>query len=178
MESSQTASGVTTRSAGVRYGVISAVIGIAYFLVVTSIGGDMTEGVWAWLIYPITIAMIFLAQKYFKDNGDGFMTYGQGVGISFWVGLVSGAIGAIFFLLYVKFIDPSFITMIKDKQIQKMEEAGRSQEQIDQGMKIAGIFMTPIAMSLIRFIGGIFGNVVTGLLVSIFTQKKGPEQAF
>jgi hypothetical protein len=179
MESSQTASGtVTTRSAGVRYGVIAGIIGVVYFLIVNTTGGDMTQGVWRWASYPITFIIIFLAHKYFKDNGDGFMTYGQGIGISFWSGLVSAVISSIFFYIFIKFIDSSFLDMIKDKQIQQMEERGMSQEQIDQGMKFAGIFMKPEMMFVFGLIGGVITSVICGLIVSIFTQKKGPEQAF
>ena len=65
----------------------------------------------------ITIVIIFLAHKYYKDNGDGFMSYGQGIGIGFWIGLVSAVISSIFTYIYAKFIDPSFITTFVKKQL-------------------------------------------------------------
>ena len=180
MESSQAASAgtATTRSTGIRYGIIGGVIGIAYFLIVNVTGGDMTQGVWRWLSYPITIAIVFLAQKYYKENGDGFMSYGQGIGISFWTGLVSGVITSIFMYIYIKFIDASFLEMIKDKQLEQMEARGMSQEQIDQAMKFSGMFMTPEAMLIFGLIGAIVTNLIIGLVLTIFTQKKAPEQTF
>lgn len=169
---------VTTRSSGVRYGVIGAVIGIVYFLIITTMEMDMTQGVWRWFSYLITIALLILAHKYYKDNNAGFMSYGQGIGISFWYGLVSGVISSIFTYIYIKFVDSSFIDMIKEKQIEQMEGRGMSDEQIDQAMKFSAMFMSPEAFLIMGIIGGIIGAVIVGLIVSIFTQKKAPETAF
>ena len=41
------------------------------------------------------------------------MSYGQGVGIGFWIGLVSAVIGNVFTYIYVKFIDDGFIAKIQ-----------------------------------------------------------------
>ena len=57
---------VTTRSAGIRYGVIGGLVSIVYFLVLTTAGVDMSQGVGRWAGLLITIAIIFLAHKYFK----------------------------------------------------------------------------------------------------------------
>lgn len=169
---------VTTRSVGIRYGLIAAVIGIAYFLILNTLGMDMTQGFWSWVRYLITIAILILAHKYYKENGDGFMNYGQGIGISFWMGIVSSVIGSIFTYVYVKFIDSGFIEMMKEKQLEGFQEQGMSDDQIDQAMKFSGMFMTPEMILVFGLVFGIIGTVIFGLLVTIFTQKKAPEQAF
>ena len=125
---------VTTRSAGIRYGVIGGLISIVYFLVLTTAGVDMSQGIGRWAGMIITIVIIFLAHKYYKDNGDGFMSYGQGIGIGFWIGLVSAVISSIFTYIYAEFIDPSFITTIREKAIADMEAKGTPQSQIDAAM--------------------------------------------
>jgi hypothetical protein len=177
-ESTATAVPVTTRSAGIRYGLIAAIIGIAYFLILNTVGVDITQGFWRWFSYVITIAILVLAHKYYKDNNDGFMSYGQGIGISLWCGLVSSVISSIFTWIYVKFIDSSFITMMLEKQEQGFQESGMSDEQIEQAMKFSAMFMTPEALLGFGIVFGIIGTVIVGLLVTIFTQKKAPEQAF
>lgn len=131
-----------------------------------------------WLSFPIYIVIIFLAHKYFKENGDGFMTFGQGVGISFWMGLLSSVISSIFTYFYIKFIDGSMIQQAKDAEIEKMQNKGMSDEQIDQAMQFAAAFMTPEAFLIIGLIFGIIFIVITGLIISIFTQKKNPETTF
>jgi hypothetical protein len=166
---------VSTRSAGVRYGLIMAVISIAYFVILTVASVDMTSGIGRWSSSIFYIGVIYLAHKYFKDNGDGFMSYGQGMGVAFWLSLVCTVIYSVFFYIYVKFIDSSFIQAIKDKQMSEMEGRGMSEEQIDQAMKMAGAFMSPEAMFGFSIVGGIIFMMFIALIVTIFTQKKDAE---
>jgi hypothetical protein len=177
-QNSTTLETVSTRSAGVRYGLIAAVIGIVYFLVLNAAGLDMQEGAWKWFGYVITIVLVVLAHKYYKDNNAGFMAYGQGVGIAFWLSLVSSVINSIFTYVYIKFIDTAFVDAIKEKQIEQMQGRGMSEEQIDQAMQISSMFMTPEAIFGFALVFGIIGTVIIGLIVSIFTQKKAAEQAY
>ena len=169
---------VTTRSVGVRFGLIAALIGIVYFLILNVAGIDMTQGVWNWVGYGITLALVILAQKQFKDKGDGYMSYGQGIGVAFWMGLVSAVISSIFTYVYIKFIDTGFLQLVKDRQIEAMQKQGMSDEQIDQGMKMASMFMTPEAMFFYMLIGGLLVTIIIALIVTIFTQKRNPEPAF
>lgn len=177
-DTTASAASVTTRSTGIRYGLIAGVIGIVYFLILSLAGQDMTSGGWNWLNYIITIVILVLAHKYYKENTDGFMSYGQGIGITFWIGIISSAISNVFMYVYIKFVDTSFIEMIKEKQIESMQERGMSDEQIDQAMQFASMFTTPEAMFIMGLIGGIIGTVIIGLIVTIFTQKRAPEQEF
>lgn len=179
MESqTQNTPGITTRAAGVRYGLIGAVISIVYFIVLNVAGIDMTSGVWNWVGYGITLVIVFLAHKYYKDSGDGFMTYGQGVGIAFWIGLCSAVIASVFNYFYMKFIDSGFIEMVKQRQIEAMQSKGLTNEQIDQSMKMASAFMTPEMMFIFSLLGALVITVIIGLIVSIFTQKSNPQPAF
>jgi hypothetical protein len=166
---------VTTRSAGMRYGVILSAISIVLFLGMTFADIDMTEGIGRWASIPIYLVIIYLAQKYFMDNGDGFMSYGQGMGVTWWLGLISSVIYTIFFYIYIKFIDGSFIETIKQKQMDQMAERGMSDEQIDQAMSFSAPFMSAEAMFFFGLIGGIIFILICGLIVTIFTQKKNPE---
>jgi hypothetical protein len=168
---------VTTRSTGIRYGVIGGLISIVYFLVLTTAGIDMSQGFgrWGGLIVPIVI--IFLAHKYYKENGDGFMSYGQGIGIGFWYGLIAAVISSIFTYIYAKFIDQSFIAGIREKAIADMEAKGQTQEQIDMAMKFMDNIMTAEAFFFFGLFFGVLFAVIIALIVTIFTQKPQPEQS-
>ena len=166
---------ITPRSTGVRYGVINGVIGIAYFIILMAADIDMSQGFGRWGSTLIAIVLVFLAHKYYKENGDGYMTYGQGVGIGFWMGLVGSVISSVFTYIYAKFIDPTFITTIREKAISDMEAQGQSQQQIDAAMKFVEMFTSAEAL---LFFGLFFGTlilVVIALIISIFTQKPQPE---
>lgn len=169
---------VSTRSVGMRYGVISGVIGVVYFLALTVSGVNITTGGWQWVGYLITGVILFLAHKHYKENGDGFMSYGQGIGIAFWQGLISSAISSVFTYIYIKFIDPTFTDMITEAQRQGMADQGMSEEQIDQAMQFASAFTTPEVMFVMGLVFGIIGTVIIGLILTIFTQKARPETTF
>jgi len=169
---------VTTRSVGVRFGLIGAVISIAYFVILNIAGLDMTQGFWNWFGYVITIALLIFAHKYYKDNGDGFMSYGQGIGIALWIGLVSGVIASIFTYLYIKFIDTAFLDTVKNRQLEAMQQQGMSDEQIDQAMEFSAMFMSAEAMFIFMLFGSIVATIIIALIVTIFTQKKNPQPVF
>ena len=170
-----TAPSVTTRSVGTRYGVIMAVISIVMFVGMSVASMDMNSGIGRWLGIPVLLVILYLAQKYFIDNGDGFMSYGQGIGITFWLSLVSLVIYIVFFYVYIKFIDSSFVENVKQQQIDQMAERGMSDEQIDQAMSFSAAFMTPEMMAVFGLLGGMFFNMLCGVILTIFTQKKNPE---
>jgi hypothetical protein len=182
MESPETStietSTTSTRSVGIRFGLIAAGVSIAYFLILNVAGINMADGYWNWIGYAITIAIVYLAHKHFKENTNGYMSYGQGFGIGLWIGLVSAAISSVFTYIYVKFVDGTFLENIKEVQIAKMQEKNMTDEQIEQAMKFSAMFMSPEAILIFGLIGGLIGTMIIALIVSIFTQKKSPETAF
>lgn len=175
MENQNEETAVTTRSAGLRYGYILAAISVLYFVVIVVSGLDMTQGPARWGSFIFYFIIIFLAQKYYKESGNGFMSYGQGMGITFWIGAVTSVIASIFTFIYVKFIDAGFMEMIMDKQREAMEEQGLSEDQIEMGMKMAAKFSTPEMMLAFGIIFTLIFILIAGLIVTIFTQKKNPS---
>lgn len=175
MEENVTKSAITPRSVGLRYGVINGLIQVMYFLILTTAGLAVSGGFAPWVGFLISIVVLFLAHKYFKENGDGYMTYGQGIGIGFWTGLVSAGISSIFTYIYAK-IDPGYIASIREKAVHDMEAQGQSQQQIDTAMKFVEMFTSAEAILGMGLVFGVLGMIVIALIVSIFTQKP-PEAA-
>jgi hypothetical protein len=175
MEENSTTPEITTRSVGIRYGVIAAAVSIMLFLIFVIVDMDLYLKISRWSGVVIGITMVVLAHLYFKKNGDGFMSYGQGVGIAFWLGLISSAIASVFTYVYVKFIDSSMTTAIREGAIRDMEAQGQSDEQIEMGMKFVDMFTNPEALLLFGLFFGILFTVVFGLIVGIFTQRARPE---
>jgi uncharacterized membrane protein (DUF485 family) len=167
---------VSTMSVGIRYGLIMAVISIAYFVVLNTAGVDMSQGIGRWASLVFYVGVIILAHKYFKDQGNSFMSYGQGIGIGFWIALISSVISSIFTYIYVKFIDTGYIQQMLDKQREIIEEKGSmSDDQIEKAMTMAAKFTTPEMMLIFGVIGGVIITLLVALVVTIFTQKKNPD---
>ena len=175
MEENSTSLAVTTRSVGIRYGIIMGTISIVLFLVFVIVDIEMYLKIGRWISTCMAIAMVILAHLYFKKNGDGFMNYGQGIGIAFWTGLISSVVGSVFNYIYIKFIDQSMITAIREGAIREMQEKGQSDEQIEMAMKFVDMFTNAEAMLFFGLFVGILMMVVIGLIVTIFTQKAQPE---
>lgn len=165
----------TTRSVGMKYGLILGVIAVAYFTIMMVMGVDMQGGFgrWGGLIFDVII--IYMAHKAFKDDGDGYMSIGQGTTISFWIALIGSGISSVFTFVYIKFIDNSFVQQILDKQREEFESQGMSDNQIDQAMEMTAKFTTPTMMLIFGLIGGLVIVTLIGLLISLFTQKKNPD---
>jgi len=176
METLEQTEKISTRSTGVRYGLILAVISIAYF-VILNVAGVSMQGPAGWAGYVFTAVVIFLAHKYFKENGNGYMSIGQGVGISFWAGLVSSLLSSIFTYVYIKFVDATFLENIQQTQMEDMQKRGMSEDQIEQAMQMASAFTTPEMIAVFGIIFGIIGAIIIGLIVSLFTKKNDPDMA-
>jgi hypothetical protein len=125
--------------------------------------------------YALALGAIILAHKAFKENGDGFMTIGQGLGIGTLLSVISGVISAVFTYVYIKFVDDSILTKIKDMQIEEMEKRGMSDADIEQAMKIAGMFTSAEMMIVWIIVGMLFVGFILSLLVSLVTKKVNPN---
>ena len=158
-------------SVGLRYGLILAAVSISYMLIRIVAGSSPFEQDWlAYVSFIFIIGAIVLAHKYYKDNGDGFMSFGQGFGVGFLTCLVSTIVGMIFSYIYINFIDQSIFDAIWEKAAADMEEKGQSEEAIEMGLewgkKLFWVFY---------LVGSLFWGTLITLIVTIFTQKKRPE---
>ena len=63
MEENVTTNAPTTRSTGIRYGLIGGLIGVAYFLILTALGVDMQSGPLRWAGLLITLALVIFAHS-------------------------------------------------------------------------------------------------------------------
>ena len=168
----------TTRAVGIRYGIILAAISIIYFLITAMMQINTNEGAARWISLVFAIVVFYLAHKYYKDNGDSFMSYGQGIGIAFWISLIASTASSIFTYIYIKFIDPEWVNIILDAQLEGMQEKGMSDEEIEMAMSMTEKFMTPEMILIFGIVIGISMGLIVALIVTIFTQKKNPEPGF
>lgn len=163
----------TVRAVGLKYGAISAIVNIVYFLILALSGLGPFDNKWGWIGMIFSVVILFLAHKNFKDEGDGFLSYGQGVGIGFWISLVAVIVGGLFTYTYANIIDPATMEAFYEKQYESMAEKGMAEEQIE----IAVSWTKKLFWYIYGFFGILFG-VILALIVTIFTQKKNPERTF
>ena len=166
---------VTVSQIGLRYGIIIGLIFIIYGLILQFLNLDMKMMQYlGYLNYVVLIVAVVLAHKAFKEGGDGYMSIGQGLGIGMLITLIGSVISSIFSFLYLKFIDDSMLTKIRDMQIEQMEARGMDDAQIEQAMEMAAKFTGPGMMQVwVILVMAIVGFIIS-LIVSLFTKKTNP----
>ncbi len=163
----------TVRSVGIKWGLISALVSILFFLILIIAGANAFDNKWGWIGSIFTIVLMVLAHREFKQQGDGFMSYGQGLGIGFWMALVATALGGLFTYVYANLIDPATMENFYELQRLQMEERNMPDEQIEIALE-----WTRKLFWVMYAFGGILVTLIIALIVSIFTQKKNPAPPF
>jgi hypothetical protein len=163
----------TTTRVALKWGLICGLIAIV--LSTLTYVFDLWKFGWSSLLTIVPMAIFtYLAHKEFKTGNEGFMNYGQGLGIGTLIGAISGIISSIYGLVYTQFVDTNIMENIKDFQIGKMEEQGLSDQQIEGAMDMMSKFQSPG----FTFIAGVFSSILlaflAALIISAITQKKKP----
>ena len=170
MEDNTPSASLSTRSAGMNYGLYAVLISAGLFLIISLLGYNPFGGGLNYIGTVAGIVLLVLAQKKFKDSGDGYMSYGQGVGIGLWFYVISGIIGLSIMYIYINFIDYSPLSLMFEEQATKMQEAGTPESTIETAQE-----WTKKLFWLFAVLGVLFGGLIISLIVSIFTQKKNPQ---
>ena len=163
---------VSTTSVGLRYGLLTGLVSI-----IISFGlfvSHQEAGPLRFVTFAVLIAGMVLGMIFFKQNNQGFMSFGQGVGtvLSAVVGLLSG----IFSYVYMNIIDPSVVIRMTEKIRADMEaRGGMSDEHIDQAMAISGKMMNGPIMLVTALLGTILVGVILAMIISAFIKHAQPE---
>ncbi|MBL3658089.1 DUF4199 domain-containing protein [Fulvivirga sediminis] len=165
---------VSIKSVAVKWGAISGAIGIVFYLIL--ILGDliMTKGVSYIGLIPF-IVVIVMAHKEFKNQGDEFMTYAEGLKIGLMLSLIGGLILALFSFIYGQFIDPGLADRMMDYIVQEWENQGMSDEQIEQAMGFTKYMFNPYLGLIIVIIKNVLVGFILSLVISAITKKNNPE---
>jgi hypothetical protein len=165
---------VSTTSVGMRYGLLTGLVSIiiSFALFAT----HMEQSPLRFVTFLVLVGGMVMAMRQYKENNHGFMSFGQGVGIGTILSAVVGALSAIFTYVYMNVIDPEVVGRMMEKARADMEaRGGMSDEQIDQGMAMAGKFMNGPIMIVGVLLGTILIGLVLSLLVSAFIKHSKPE---
>lgn len=165
---------VSIKSVSLKYGVISALVGIIIF-VITDFAGLVGNQVMSYLPFLVTAVIMFLAHKEFIRDGDGYMNYSQGLGLGTLMSLISSLISSVFIFIYVKLINTNYIANTLEVQRQGLEDQGMSDAQVDQAMSITEKIMSPVGMAIMGIVFGVFFGFIIALIVSAITKKSRPE---
>lgn len=160
---------VSGRSIGMTYGLYAGLISVIIFIIISASGLNPFGGGLNYIGTAASIVLLVLAHRKFKQSGDGYMTYGQGMGIGFWFTLISCVLTVGVMYVYINFIDYTPLQLMLDEQLVKMQEGGSPEEAIEMATTWTKNLFWPMAI-----VGGLIGGIIVALIVTIFTQKKPP----
>jgi hypothetical protein len=147
----------------VKWALIYVVTSIVITYTFQFLNMDQTSAI-RYLAYIPFIAFLLLAQREYKQQLGGFMTFGQGFMTGFIYSVIAGVILAVFIYLYLGILSPQVLEQSLAAQHDKYVQSGLSEDQIAKaneiGLKYGAIFgavavliMTPIVGAIIALIG-------------------------
>ncbi len=157
-----------------KWAIIYVIIAIVIIYAFQFLNIDQTSAA-KYLTYIPFIAFLFLAQKEYKDQLGGYLTFGQGLGAGFKYAIISGVIMAVFSYLYFTFLSPQIYEQILTATRDKLTQDGKlSSDQIDTTlnfMKRFGI-ISIVFGSIIS--AAFFGVIIALIGAAIFKNEKPP----
>lgn len=164
---------VSVWKANLNNGLILALVGIAYSLVMYffDLYLNKTQG---YIYLFLLIVMLFFLVRSYRDNYlHGYITYGQAVGAGVIIFLYYAIISALFMYILYKLIDPG----LTEKQLVMVEEEilkrGLPQEAVDAGMKFQRKILIPEVLAPFSIVNNMVVGVIMSLIVAIFIRKEG-----
>jgi hypothetical protein len=115
-----------------------------------------------YLAYIPFIAFLLLAQKEFRDQLGGYLTFGEGFSIAWRFGVFAGVIMAVFLYLYYAVLSPDMYTKLLEAQRDAIIAKGVSSDQADQTMQ----FMNKFEM-VILVLGAIIGTPIASMIIGL-----------
>lgn len=115
-------------------------------------------------------------KEYKNTIGGGYIQFNTAFRESFVVVTVNAIIAAIFSLIYMQYIDPTFMDFIMQKQVNKMQEMGMGEEQIQKMLDQSAKWQTPGMMFMWTLIGAFVIGVLVALIMAAILKKPNPEE--
>ena len=165
---------VSTTSVGLRYGLLTGLVSIIISFGLFATNQETSPLRYA--TFAVLIGGMVLAMISFKQNNQGFMSFGQGVGIGTVLSAVVGVLSGIFSYVYMNFIDTGVVGRMTEKIRADMEaRGGMSDEQIDSAMALSGKMMNGPFMLAAALLSTVLIGVILAMIISAFIKHAQPE---
>lgn len=163
----------STARIALKYGVITGVASIVYNVILIITEKNQNQALSALGLIIMVAGMVY-AMREFKTENNGYMSYGQGLGIGTLIAAISGLLGATFMMFYTQFIDTNFMQKTLDTAREDMERRGMSDAQIDAGMQFSEKMISPGIMFATGVFFSIFIGFIIALIVAAIMRRNKP----
>ena len=168
---------VSVKKIAINYGVLWGLGGVVTLIVAYAMNAHVgTNYVKSIVDTLIMIGAIVLGLKAFKKDNGGYMSLGEALKTGLGISVIAGLIGAIFFYVFVNFIDPGMIDKMLEVQREQaiLSNPDIDMAALDQGMEMSKNFMQPWLMSTFAIIGTLFFGFIVSLISGLIMKRTNP----
>lgn len=169
-----------TRQTSVHYGLIGGMAAIAlallYYLI--NVRGFITWG--GWFSYLALAATMVMAAKAVRSQQEGYLTFREGLKVTFLVWVIGSALLSVFTYILYNFIDTGLADIQREVVTETMEKfmANADEETLDtitEAMEKEGFDLTLKKSVLAYAFSLIIPGFIIALIVSLILQRKRPQ---
>ena len=156
-----------------KWALISAVTGIIITYAFEFLDVDQNSSV-KYLSYIPFIAFLFLAQKEFRDELGGYISFGDAYSTGFRYSLFTGLIVALFTYIYLTWLSPGMMDKIVDAAQAGLEEKDTPTDQAEKALQMTREWGPLFGAFGVAIGYAIFGAIVSLIGAAIFKKVKSP----
>ena len=156
-----------------KYGLIFGVIGSIYGILLYVFHLESNNFL-PYLSFVLMVLAIVQGIKDFRNQNEGFISYGQGLSIGALVGTIMGLVSGTLNTFYITVIDSSPLSRMNDVARERLERQGLDDAQIENALEISQKFQSPGILFLLGVIGSVFFAFLLSLIIAAIFQKKRP----
>ena len=157
------------------WGLLAVVLSLMIYLTVgiENAQGFTAAGIISTIVSVIiAFTMLFLAMKTQRDEiQNGLLSFGEALKVGFLTTLVYALILILYNFIFTQWIEPDLTADLFEAQIEAMEEAGSSEEEIEMTSKIFGYFQNPIIMTAFTFFYSLASGLFFSLILAAIVNK-------
>lgn len=154
------------------WGGILGLVLIAYSLVLYMLDANESSAA-QWVSYGFIAAGIYLATKSKRDNSNGLLSYGQGLGTGVGVAFFASILVAFYTYVFFGFIDPDMLEEMLLRTEDEMYNQGLPDDQVEMAMEMTRKFMMPGPMAAMVVLSYTFVGFLISLVTSAILKKEG-----
>lgn len=163
----------TALTHGLLVGFAIIVLFVVFYLL-----NDPANQIINYLNFAIMLAGIIISTIVWRNEGlDGYITYGQAVGIGSLTMVFAALVNAIFLFLFLQFIAPDakqmFMAAAEEQTLRRTPEI--SDDQLDAMLALTERMFTPVILGISTFFSVAGIGLIFSLITSAFLKKKNPD---
>lgn len=145
---------------------------IAYSLALYLLGMNESQPA-QWLSYVIIGTLIFFGTKAKRENQNGVISYGQGLGTGVGIAFFGSIMVAFYTFVFFKFIDAEMLEELILRAEDQLYDQGMPDDQVEIAMQYTRKFMAPVPMAAMVVLSYTFVGFIISLITAAILKQEG-----